>query len=101
MRAYAATWQDYEEDDPKTHKYDLHKMTMTELYTKFGLEPNTVDFVGHSLALHRNDNYLHQPALPTARPATSRRPRAIPRRARTGPLGPCCAARRIALSDLC
>lgn len=35
--------QDYEEDDPKTHKgHDLTRMTMKELYEKFGLEPNTI-----------------------------------------------------------
>ena len=57
--------QDYEEDDPKTHKHNLHTMTMAELYTKFGLEATTVDFVGHALALQRDEEYLNKPALPT------------------------------------
>ena len=46
--------QDYKLKDPRTHKgNDLTKMTMAELYKSFGLEAQTVDFVGHALALHR------------------------------------------------
>jgi Rab GDP dissociation inhibitor len=41
-------------------------MTMAQLYTHFGLDAQTIDFVGHALALHRDDAYLDQPALPTA-----------------------------------
>ena len=33
------------------------------LTRKFGLEDNTVDFIGHALALYRDDAYLDQPAL--------------------------------------
>lgn len=58
--------QEFEESNPKTHQgYDLQRMTMKELFTKFGLEDDTIDFIGHSLALHVNDEYLAQPALPT------------------------------------
>mmetsp|Transcript_22469 Transcript_22469/g.31247 ORF Transcript_22469/g.31247 Transcript_22469/m.31247 type:complete len:445 (-) Transcript_22469:195-1529(-) len=67
-RAFFIFVQDYELDDPKTHKgHDLTRMTMLELYTKFGLEATTIDFIGHSLALMRDDNYLGSPALPTVR----------------------------------
>lgn len=45
---------------------DLHRMTMNELYTYFGLEQSTIDFIGHALALHRDDAYLTQPAILTA-----------------------------------
>jgi RAB protein geranylgeranyltransferase component A len=59
--------QDYDEKNPATHKgLDLRAMTMAQLYTHFGLDAQTIDFVGHSLALHRDDAYLDQPALPTA-----------------------------------
>ena len=37
---------------------DPHKNTMNEVYKKFGLDENTSDFVGHALALHRDDKYL-------------------------------------------
>ena len=29
---------------------------------KYGLEDDTIDFIGHALALHRDDGYLDQPA---------------------------------------
>mmetsp|Transcript_18508 Transcript_18508/g.44228 ORF Transcript_18508/g.44228 Transcript_18508/m.44228 type:complete len:442 (-) Transcript_18508:271-1596(-) len=58
--------QDYRPQDPKTHSgMDLSTMTMAELYTKYGLQPETIDFIGHAIALHREDSYLAQPALPT------------------------------------
>lgn len=34
---------------------------------KYGLDDNTVDFIGHALALHRDDNYLKEPALDTVK----------------------------------
>jgi Rab GDP dissociation inhibitor len=38
------------EADPKTHKgYNLDALTSRELFAKFGLEANTVDFVGHAV----------------------------------------------------
>lgn len=30
---------------------------------KYGLEDNTIDFVGHALALHIDDSYLDEPAM--------------------------------------
>ncbi|KAG2453118.1 hypothetical protein HYH02_002448 [Chlamydomonas schloesseri] len=58
--------QDYDEADPKTHKgLDLHRMTMAELYKYYDLTEDTQDFIGHALALHRDDAYLTQSALPT------------------------------------
>merc|ERR1711990_1301244 len=38
-----------------------------ELYTKHSLDPNTQDFVGHALALHRDDTYLTKPYADTVR----------------------------------
>ena len=35
-------------------------MTMHELYAQFGLDVQTIDFVGHALALHQNDAYMMQ-----------------------------------------
>ncbi|KAG6768828.1 hypothetical protein POTOM_027758 [Populus tomentosa] len=32
---------------------------------KFGLDDNTIDFIGHAVALHRDDRYLNEPALDT------------------------------------
>jgi Rab GDP dissociation inhibitor len=55
--------QNYEKEDPKTHnKLDLSKKTPKELMAKdFGLEADTIDFLGHSLALYLNDDYLERP----------------------------------------
>ncbi|XWS63094.1 hypothetical protein CRYUN_Cryun06bG0067000 [Craigia yunnanensis] len=56
--------QDYEDNDPKSHEgLDLNKVTARELISKYGLEDDTIDFVGHALALHSDDSYLDQPAL--------------------------------------
>ncbi|RZC45228.1 hypothetical protein C5167_038171 [Papaver somniferum] len=56
--------QDYEENDPKSHEgLDLNKVTAREVISKYGLEDNTVDFIGHALALHKDDSYLDEPAM--------------------------------------
>ncbi|XP_022971898.1 guanosine nucleotide diphosphate dissociation inhibitor At5g09550-like [Cucurbita maxima] len=56
--------QDYDEKDPKSHEgLDLTKVTARELITKYGLEDDTIDFIGHALALHFDDSYLDGPAL--------------------------------------
>ncbi|KAK7252433.1 hypothetical protein RIF29_36365 [Crotalaria pallida] len=55
--------QDYNESDPKSHEgMDLNKVTAKELISKYGLDDNTIDFIGHALALHLDDEYLTQPA---------------------------------------
>ena len=56
--------QEFSEEDPKTWKdVDPKVTTMDEVFKKFGLDENTCDFVGHALALYRDDSYLSQPAL--------------------------------------
>merc|ERR1711936_629581 len=58
--------QEFSEEDPKTWKdIDPSAATMEEVYKKFGLDENTCDFVGHALALHRDDGYLSLSALDT------------------------------------
>jgi len=58
----------YEEKDPKTHKnHDLKKMTARALFNEFGLKADTIDFVGHGMALQFNDEYLDKPALTIVR----------------------------------
>jgi Rab GDP dissociation inhibitor len=56
----------YKQEDQSTWQgLDLTKATMDQVYKKFGVDENTIDFLGHSVALHTNDAYLNQPALPT------------------------------------
>jgi len=38
---------------------------MAAVFKKFSLDPQTVDFMGHAVALHTNDDYLTQVAMPT------------------------------------
>jgi len=59
---------EYEENDPKTHKgLDANKVTNKQAFDHFGLKPDTIDFVGHAMALHNNDGYINEPALDTVR----------------------------------
>lgn len=56
--------QDFEESDPKSHEgLDLNKVTAREVISKYGLEDDTIDFIGHALALHIDDSYLDKPAI--------------------------------------
>ena len=50
-----------------THTYHLHtQVTTRQLFEDFGLDANTQAFTGHAMALHRDDDYLEQPAEATA-----------------------------------
>lgn len=58
--------QGYEVANPKTwDKFDVTKQSMMDLFTKFSLEPTTQDFIGHSLALWRDESYKGRPAIET------------------------------------
>merc|ERR1719336_2824924 len=57
--------QDFTEEDPKTWKDLSPTSTMDEVYKKFGLDENTSDFVGHALALYRDDTYRTKPCIET------------------------------------
>lgn len=66
MRNFFEFVGNYKETDTATHQgLDLDKQTMTDVYTKFGLEPGTRDFVGHAMALWTTDDYLTKPARET------------------------------------
>lgn len=59
---------EYEEEDPKTYKgLDPKKQTAKEIFDHFGLQADTIDFLGHAMALYYNDDYLKQPALETVK----------------------------------
>eukprot|EP00298_Acanthocystis_sp_HF-20_P013894 c20552_g2_i2.p1 GENE.c20552_g2_i2~~c20552_g2_i2.p1 ORF type:complete len:449 (+),score=153.36 c20552_g2_i2:1241-2587(+) len=63
--SFTAEW---DENNPQTHKgYNLNTMTMDKLYDEYSLSGTTKDFIGHSIALHRDDIYLSQPAADTVR----------------------------------
>lgn len=58
---------DCDEKDPKKNSknFDLNKVTAMQVFKEFGLSAETIDFIGHSMALHNNDAYLDQPAFET------------------------------------
>ncbi|VFQ68431.1 unnamed protein product [Cuscuta campestris] len=56
--------QDFDETDPKTHHgMDLNNVTARDFIAKYELEEDTIDFIGHALALQPDDAYLDQPAM--------------------------------------
>merc|ERR1712213_121237 len=58
--------QDFDEKDPTTwKKFDPNTSPMADVYKEFGLDENTCDFVGHSLALYRDDEYKTKPCIET------------------------------------
>ncbi|KAG0243253.1 GDP dissociation inhibitor [Mortierella sp. GBAus27b] len=61
--------RNYKQEDPSTHQgLDQTVVTMSKVYEHFGLEPGTIDFVGHALALYSDDKYLTEHAnLTTSR----------------------------------
>ncbi|KAM9312595.1 rab GDP dissociation inhibitor beta [Gastrophryne carolinensis] len=66
FRKFLSYCANFDENDPKTWEgVDPKKTTMAELYKKFDLGQDVVDFTGHALALYRTDEYLSQPCLET------------------------------------
>jgi len=58
----------YEEGKPGTHKgRDLTTMTMKQLYTEFGLLPDTHQFISHAMCLELDEDHMDKPALPTVK----------------------------------
>lgn len=55
-------------DKPETWDgKNLTQMTMSQVYSDFGLDTQTIDFLGHAVALHIEDSYLEKPAIETMR----------------------------------
>jgi Rab GDP dissociation inhibitor len=58
--------QKYDQKDPKTQSgLDLTKVPFSAVVKKFELGVNTVDFIGHAVALHTNDDFLNKAAIET------------------------------------
>lgn len=55
--------QDIDFNNPKTWKdIDINRQPMRDVFKKFKLEDNTIDFLGHAVALFNDDDYLSKPA---------------------------------------
>ena len=58
--------QDFEVEDKKSHKKNSPiGKSFRQWITDFSLEENTIDFVGHAVALHTNEDFMDRPALET------------------------------------
>lgn len=56
--------QDIDIKDPKTWKdIDIYKQPMKDVFKKYSLEENTIDFLGHAVALYSDDDYINKPAI--------------------------------------
>lgn len=65
MRKFLGFVQDFELNDPKTHQKMNPNGPFQDIVKSFGLEANTVDFIGHAVALYTNDDFLTKPAITT------------------------------------
>jgi Rab GDP dissociation inhibitor len=53
-------------NDPSTWgDVEVRRAPMVKLYEKFGLGRDTIDFLGHAVALYTDDSYLTEPAFKT------------------------------------
>ena len=64
-KKFFAFIQDYEVNNPKTQDGLGPNIPFKDYIKKFSLEPNTVDFIGHAVALYTNDNFLEEKAITT------------------------------------
>jgi Rab GDP dissociation inhibitor len=68
FRKFLMYTDQYDEKKPETHEgRNLNKMTMKELYTEFGLVPETHQFVSHAMCLQLDEGHMNQPALKTVK----------------------------------
>lgn len=57
-----------DEKNPMTYgDMDIRKADMNALFKKYSLEENTIDFLGHAVALHTNDSYRAEAAMETVK----------------------------------
>ncbi|KAI8078013.1 GDP dissociation inhibitor [Gilbertella persicaria] len=66
MKNFLLWAESYKDQDPSTHQgLDIDRVTVADVFKKFGLAAGTQEFIGHAMALHLDDSYLSQPARDT------------------------------------
>ncbi|RMB89981.1 hypothetical protein DUI87_33593 [Hirundo rustica rustica] len=66
FRKFLVYVANFDENDARTFEgVDPKKTTMRDVYKKFDLGQDVIDFTGHALALYRTDDYLDQPCQET------------------------------------
>merc|ERR1711981_282463 len=64
MKSFIEWIGTFKESDSASHKgLNINTCTMKEVYDKYGLEANTRDFVGHSMALYTTDEYVDKKGM--------------------------------------
>lgn len=59
FRKFLVFIANFDENDPKTMEgVDPKKTTMREVYKKFDLGQDVIDFTGHAIALYRTDEWV-------------------------------------------
>ena len=56
---------DFELNKPETHNGLTPDAPFKDYIKKFGLVPNTVDFIGHAIVLYTNYDFLDKKAITT------------------------------------
>lgn len=64
-RKFFSFAQDFDLKDPNTYKGYDPNAPFKDLVGKFSLDSNTIDFIGHAVALYTNDDFLEKPAKET------------------------------------
>lgn len=68
FRKFLIFVENYDEEKADTFEgRNLMTMTMRQLYEAFGLQPDTHEFISHSMCLMTDDVHLDEPALATVR----------------------------------
>jgi len=68
FRTFLLYIDEYDIAKPETIKgRDLTTMTMRQLYTDFGLVPETHEFISHAMCLKTDEKHLDEPALATVK----------------------------------
>ncbi|XP_065279121.1 rab GDP dissociation inhibitor alpha isoform X2 [Emys orbicularis] len=66
FRKFLVFVANFDENEPQTLEgVDPHGTPMRDVYERFDLGQDVIDFTGHALALYRTDDYLDQPCLET------------------------------------
>ncbi|XP_004691279.1 PREDICTED: rab GDP dissociation inhibitor beta [Condylura cristata] len=66
FRKFLVYIANFDENDSRTFEgIDPQKTVMRDVYKKFDLGQDVIDFTGHALALYRTDDYLDQPCCET------------------------------------
>jgi Rab GDP dissociation inhibitor len=65
FRNFVAWASDYDAKNQGTRKGIAPTAPMKDAFDKYGLDQNTIDFIGHALALYRDDKYIKEPCGPT------------------------------------